>query len=210
MTDDGRKTFFTTLPGILSGVAALMVASTTLYFGLRDRRPDPPPPKNLIAGPSVPAGTAAMPTAATASTMPAVSLETQRQQAEAVAGEWMGAMLERDVGHVVRLSATPYYFDQEILVTRESIAEKYRQLFVEKPTAPEGMQIQKIRARTVREMKDEGESLKRDRIAGSLSLGDSDWGIEVHISLPGREGTEGIMLFARQVGDQFKIVGTWD
>lgn len=37
MADDDRKAFFTTLPGILSGVAALMVATTTLYFGLRDR-----------------------------------------------------------------------------------------------------------------------------------------------------------------------------
>jgi hypothetical protein len=37
MADDDRKAFFTTLPGILSGIAALMVAATTLYFGLRDR-----------------------------------------------------------------------------------------------------------------------------------------------------------------------------
>jgi hypothetical protein len=151
-----------------------------------------------------------VPSAAATPTAPAASLETQRQQAEAVAGEWIGAWRERDVGHLVRLSSTPYYFDQEILVTRASIADKYRQLFVEKPTIPDGMQIQRIRARTVKEMKDEGESLQRDRIFNSLSLGDSDWGIEVHIRFTDLNRDEGMMMFARQAGDQLKIVGTWD
>jgi hypothetical protein len=205
MTDDGRKAFFTTMPGILSGVAALMVASTTLYFGLRDRA-EKKTSTGPIAGPSVPATTAA----ATTPTVPAVSLETRRQQAEALAGEWFGAMREHDVDHLVRLSETPFYFDQEILVTRSSIADKYRLLFVEKPTLPEGLQIQKIRARTVKEMKDEGALLQRDRIFNSLSLGDSDWGIELHLHLAGHDGDEGMMMFAREVGDQLKIVGTWD
>jgi len=211
MTDDGRKAFFTTLPGILSGVAALMVASTTLYFGLRDRaRQNPVTSTSLVAGPSVPATAASTTTANTPAPAPTVSLETRRQQAEALAGEWFGAMREHDVGHLVRLAETPYYFDQEILVTRASIADKYRALFAQKPEMPEGLQIQKIRARTLKEMKDEGESLERDRIFHSLSLGDSDWGIEVHIRVPGHDGDEGMMMFARQVDDQLKIVGTWD
>lgn len=202
MSDDGRKAFFTTLPGILSGVAALMVASTTLYFGLRDReRPPAPAP-----APANPAANGS----ALVSPQPVASLESRRQQAEALAGEWLGAMRERNVNHLVRLAETPYYFDQEILVTRASIADRYRQLFEEKPTVPEGMQIVKIRARTVKEMKDEGESLQRDRIFRSLSLGDSDWGIEVHVRMPGREGDEGLIMFARPVGDQLRIVGTWD
>ena len=205
MADDDRKAFFTTLPGILSGIAALMVAATTLYFGLRDRAEKRQLTTNVAAGPST-AG--APPTQTPATQPPAVSIETRRQRAEAVAGEWFGAMREHDVDHLVRLAATPYYFDQEILVTRESIADKYRQLFAEKPTMPEGLQIQKIRARTVAEMKEEGASLERDRIFGSLSLADSDWGIEVHLRMPGRD--EGMMMFAREVGDQLKIVGTWD
>lgn len=209
MSDDGRKAFFTTLPGILSGVAALMVASTTLYFGLRDReRPPAPAPANPAANGS--ALVSPQPAVDPASPAPVASLESRRQQAEALAGEWLGAMRERNVNHLVRLAETPYYFDQEILVTRASIADRYRQLFEEKPTVPEGMQIVKIRARTVKEMKDEGESLQRDRIFRSLSLGDSDWGIEVHVRMPGREGDEGLIMFARPVGDQLRIVGTWD
>jgi hypothetical protein len=206
MADDDRKAFFTTLPGILSGIAALMVAATTLYFGLRDRAEKRQLTANVAPGSS----TTGAPTTQTPATQPpAVSIETRRQQAEALAGEWLGAMREHDVDHLVRLAATPYYFDQEILVTRESIADKYRQLFTEKPTVPEGLQIQKIRARTVAEMKEEGASLQRDRIFGSLSLADSDWGIEVHLRTTGL-GDEGMMMFAREVGDQLKIVGTWD
>jgi hypothetical protein len=145
-----------------------------------------------------------------ATQVPAVSIETRRQRAEALAGEWLGALRDHDVGHIVRLAATPYYNDQEILVTRESIADAYRHLFIEKPTILEGVQIEKIRARTVAEMKEEGASLQRDRIFSSLSLADSDWGIEVHVRMPGHDGDEGMMMFAREAGDQLKIVGMWD
>src|SRR6476660_3147484 len=101
MADDDRKAFFTTLPGMLSGVAALMVASTTLYFGLRDRAA-----KSEAA--AVPAGAAALaaPTAAAKTAVaqtppaatPTVSVEVRRQQAERLAGDWLAAMGDHDIG----------------------------------------------------------------------------------------------------------------
>lgn len=213
MADDDRKAFFTTLPGMLSGVAAVMVASTTLYFGLRDRAAKSeaaavPAGAAALAAPTAAANTAAAQTPPAAT--PTVSVEARRQQAERLAGDWLAAMGDHDVGRLVRLAETPYYFDQEIVVTREALADKYRALFAEKPNGLQGVQITKLRARTVAEMKEEGASLQRDRIFSSLSLGDDDWGIEVHMRIANHDGDEGMMMFARLVGDQLKIVGTWD
>ena len=214
MADDDRKAFFTTLPGILSGIAALMVAATSLYFGLRDRAAKSQPAASASgAGPNTAAApTVAAPTAGaqTTATTPTVSIEARRQQAERLAGDWLAAFGEHDVGRLVRLAETPYYFDQEIIVNREALADKYRALFAEKPNGLQGVQITKLRARTVGEMKEEGASLQRDRIFSSLSLGDDDWGIEVHMRIANHDGDEGMMMFARLVGDQLKIVGTWD
>jgi hypothetical protein len=213
MADDDRKAFFTTLPGILSGVAALMVASTSLYFGLRDRAAKSEAAASAPAGSATGVTTSAASTAAVRTaqpTTPAVSLEARRQQAERLAGDWLAALGDHDVGRLVRLAETPYYFDQEIIVTREALADRYRALFAEKPNGLQGVQITKLRARTVAEMKEEGASLQRDRIFSSLSLGDDDWGIEVHLRMANRDGDEGMTMFARLVGDQLKIVGTWD
>lgn len=213
MADDDRKAFFTTLPGILSGVAALMVASTSLYFGLRDRAAKSEAAASAPAGSATGVTTSAASTAAVRTappTTPAVSLEARRQQAERLAGDWLAALGDHDVGRLVRLAETPYYFDQEIVVNREALADKYRALFAEKPNGLQGVQITKLRARTVAEMKEEGASLQRDRIFSSLSLGDDDWGIEVHMRMANHDGDEGMMMFARVVGDQLKIVGTWD
>lgn len=185
-----------------------MVASTSLYFGLRDRASKSEAAVNVPGATTTgaPAGSAQTPAAAT----PAVSIEARWQQAERLAGDWLAALGDHDVGRLVRLAETPYYFDQEIIVTREALAEKYRALFAEKPNGLQGVQITKLRARTVAEMKEEGASLQRDRIFSSLSLGDDDWGIEVHMRIANHDGDEGMMMFARLVGDQLKIVGTWD
>lgn len=214
MADDDRKAFFTTLPGILSGIAALMVASTSLYFGLRDRaaKPEAAASAHGAGATTSAASSPATPTAGAQTPPPAptVSIEARRQQAERLASDWLAAFGDHDVGRLVRLAETPYYFDQEIVVNREALADKYRALFAEKPNGLQGVQITKLRARTVAEMKEEGASLQRDRIFSSLSLGDDDWGIEVHMRMANHDGDEGMMMFARVVGDQLKIVGTWD
>jgi hypothetical protein len=208
MADDDRKAFFTTLPGVLSGIAALMVASTSLYFGLRDRATKSQTTASAPAGPAAAPSTAIVQTPTTGTAT--VSIEARRQQAERLAGDWLAAFGEHDIGRLVRLADTPYYFDHEIVVTRESLADKYRAVFAEKPNGLQGVQITKLRARTVAEMKEEGASLQRDRIFSSLSLGDDDWGVEVHMRVENHDGDEGMIMFARLVGDQLKIVGTWD
>lgn len=117
-------------------------------------------------------------------------------------------MRQHDVAQLVSISERPYYFDREILISRESIAEKYRELLTAKPSVLQDVQINSIRARTVSEMKREGPHLRRDRIFNSLSLDDSDWGIEVR--LPMGDRSEGMIMFAGVVAGRLRIVGMWD
>lgn len=63
---DGKQSFWTTIPGILTGIAAILTALTGLYLALHpsQKSPDaaaPPPAKPAISSSSTPAQTVASP-----------------------------------------------------------------------------------------------------------------------------------------------------
>jgi hypothetical protein len=199
MSDDEKRPFFTTLPGILTGAAALIAALTTLYVAVRNQQSSPPQ--------SLAEQSASPPSAPPAGGQPLPS--PSRQAVERLASDYLAAFRDHDLAQLVSLSETPFYFDQEVVLRREDIRRKYEQLFAEKPNSWEGVQIKSIRASTIAELKQQGQDMQRDRVVRSLSMDDSDWAIQVLIGM-GDSRSEGLMLFARTFNNTLRIVGMWD
>jgi hypothetical protein len=137
------------------------------------------------------------------------TIDRDRQDAESLVGRWLGAMLERDVGAMISDTALPFYFDQQILVSEETLRRSFEAMLAARPEPPEWT-IQSIRANTIGEIDAQGEDLQRDRVVRSLSMSDADWRVVVTVGLPGRPGTEGMAFFVRKVGGTMKLVGMWD
>jgi hypothetical protein len=198
MPDNEKRPFLTTLPGLLTGVAALIGALTTVYLAVRSQQGSAPQ------------------TAAEQSTLPAAKpVEAQpltspsRQAAERLAADYLAALRDHDFATLVSLSETPFYFDNEVLVRREDIRRKYEELFAEKPTSWEGVQVKSIHASTIGELRQQGQDMQRDRVVRSLSMDENDWAIQILIGMADSR-SEGLMMFARTFNNTLHVVGMWD
>ncbi len=176
--NDNKKSFFKTLPGILTGLAALIASLTGLYLAFQGSRP------------------------LKDSTQSIPQIQQQQQQARELVKEFLIAYQKNDHSTISAMSNTPYYFINEIIIRREEIFNKWKLVFSQKAA---NFQIKTRKAKTIAELKKEGIDRERGRIIESLHLSDEDIAIELNWSLPDYQGI--MTLFTRRADSELKLAG---
>ncbi len=141
-----------------------------------------------------------------------MTLPRERQAAEAVALEWMDAMIARNFNRLAAVIEAPFYFDNELLVSRENLENRFKSVLNkgERGGAEPAITIQRIKARTVAEARAEGQDLSRDRFGNSMTIDDGDWMVTAITGTAGRSSTDGTLLLIRKVNGVLKVVGFWN
>ena len=176
--NDNKKSFFKTLPGILTGLAALIASLTGLYLAFQGSRP----PED--------------------STQPTPQVQQQKQQAIELFEEFMIAWQKSDHSAISAMSDTPYYFFDEIMIRREKIFNKWKLVFSQKNA---NFQMETMKTKTIAELKEEGIDRERGKIIESLHLSDEDIAIELTASLLDYQAI--ITLFTRRADSELKLAG---
>jgi len=116
-----EKSFWSTLPGILTGIAAILTAIGGLIIALNaagiisispDATPTPTPPSAIL----------------TPSPTSTPNKEAYLRNAEKLTGDWFVAFQNINIDALVKLADTPFFFDQEILLSTSDVREKYQLL----------------------------------------------------------------------------------
>ena len=141
-----------------------------------------------------------------------MTLPRERQAAEAVALEWMDATIARNFNRLAAVIEAPFYFDNELLVSRENLENRFKSVLNkgERGGAEPAITIQRIKARTVAEARAEGQDLSRDRFGNSMTIDDGDWMVTALTGSAGRSSTDGTLLLIRKVNGVLKVVGFWN
>jgi hypothetical protein len=181
--------------GLVGVLGAALIANWGAIFP-RSKEPSPPPgPVPVVEVPSP--GQAEAP----------VSPTSLLADSEKLAGEFINAMQRHDVGRLMEMAETPFYYDQQVLASREELRKKLEEAF-SGPPEPEGLRIDTLKAQTVADfreaMRSQGMDPERDRVLRALRITDDD--VVVRLTSKG----EGILLFFRRVDSAPKLVGFWD
>ena len=127
--------------------------------------------------------------------------------AEKLAGDWVNAIENREIDTVINMADTPFYFDQEILVSIGDLEAKYEDWFSAMEER-DRLQISSLKAMKVSEYQallDREGYGGGDRILSSLRLNDNDI-VVIIVS----EGGEGLIIVFRIVNDDIRMAGFWD
>lgn len=144
-----------------------------------------------------------------------MTLSQERQAAERLALKWFDAMVTRNFESLAAIVEAPFYFDNELLATRETLENRFRTAMSKGNSGERGgadrpaITIQRVQTKTVAEARAEGEGLSHDRFNSSLTLDDADWIVTVIAATAGRSSTEGTLLLIRKVDGVLKVVGFW-
>lgn len=184
---NNKRSFWSTLPGILTGIAAVITAIATLYISLNsgvfnEIKPTP-----------------------TLTSTPLLKEDALRE-ADGLASEWLVAFENKDIASVIEMADVPFYFDKEILVSIQDVREMYLNIFSKMQMEGEEFPpTSYLKAKTVSELKSEGYDVNRDRILSSLRLTDND----IAVTIIWEDG-EGLMLVFRRVNGDIEMAGFWD
>jgi hypothetical protein len=137
--------------------------------------------------------------------MPGTSKLKPKVELEKLASKWLVAVLDNDVETVVNLSSEPFYFDNEIILTKQKLRSKLLAAFSEMDESPGEITVSSIKVQTARELKEQGYDLSVDRIFPSMNLTLNDYAVVVTWS-----NQEGLIMMARQINESFEIVGFWN
>jgi len=217
MATDGKQSFFTTLPGLLTSIAAFLAALTTVYVTYRQHAVPSVPASSLTnaAGPPE-LSSNQQPIAGGSLTNPEQrrsAIETivppnqqsvilqQRQAVQQLSSRYLAADQSNDIETEVALSATPFYFQNEVLVTLSSL----RQHFLSSGE-DEHYAITSMRADTIGELKQSGVDVGRGGVEKSISLDDSAW--IVQFTVRNNQGANFLLLiYVRYIEGLPKVVG---
>jgi hypothetical protein len=114
------------------------------------------------------------------------SLADQRLAAEKVAAEWLAAYISADASTLVKLSNTPFYHEEVLLLRISDLREYYDNRFLKKgepwgwPAGPPT--IKSMKTQTITEIKQAGYDISKDKAFSSLSLRDEDLKLVVGIT----------------------------
>lgn len=195
MENENKKAFFKTLPGILTGIAALITAITGLYLAFQSSRQ----PKDLaqpiseqrqIQEPRQPE--------------PPMKEELPRQMrpARRLAEDFFVAYENGNISRIIDISATPFYFSHEVLVRPEDIHSKFEEVFSQKG---EKFNLDAIETKTIGELRKAGVSQEINRIIEILNLNDeaivieATWTVQTH--------HEKLFLFTRWIESDLRLIG---
>lgn len=144
------------------------------------------------------------------SATPVSDLSELRQEAEKIASDWMAAWLRGDAATVVKLSSTPFYFDQEILLQTADISRQFEKLFLEKGQLWKSLRIMSIKTQTITELQQGGYDTRRDRVLKNLYLRDEDFSVMVTTAKDIGGSSEGLLIFLRKTDSGLRVAGMWD
>lgn len=183
-----KKSFWHTLPGIVSATAAIITALTGLFVAIHNNSKTSSakndlPKQEIVQKQESPKITLAM--------------------AEQMANQFINACKKRSADEIVSLISVPFYFDYNIETDMDEIHSKFQKDFQEHPNQP-FPEIKSIKVKTVKEWKIEGKLNNGDRILENLNINDDDF-YSVIESPPYT-----FSLGFRIVGNKLKIAGMWD
>jgi len=188
MAEEKRKPFFQTLPGILTGTAAVLTAVTGLLAGLGVFSPSPSPPPE-------PNGV--------------VVEEDIQDQVRTAASQWLAAENIGDVDALVGMVDIPYYDQDRKLVFS---LDEYRGILDErdwdKRTERE-FRFDRLAVHSVPELPpvaDPDVAMDIDAAVSSLGLGDDDYCVAATVLDP-LYGTYDIFLLFRVDAGEARLAG---
>lgn len=149
-----------------------------------------------------------IPTIPSPSKQGSLNITEQRQGAENIASEWFAAYLSGDAATVVKLSSTPFYFDNEILLRPSDIRKQYEDLFSGKGGNWKNAKIASMKTQTIAELKQQGYDTNRDRVLRNLNLRDEDFAVSLSVSIQYGE-PEGLLLFIRSTENGLRVAAMW-
>lgn len=211
-SDPQRPTsWWDTLPGIITAVAALITAIGGLIAILLKNPAAPPSPSPAPATvaavgaspaadkPPAPA-TAGPVTLASAAPSPAVD---HRREAELLGVQYATAMLKRDLPTLVERASMPFYMDNRVLLSPDDVRRGYESL-LKQPEKDEDIAISSVETRTIGEWKARGLDPTHDRLLKSITLSDDDFLVAVVVP------HNALGIYMRRAGGTLSVAGWWN
>ena len=199
MENENKKTFFKTLPGILTGIAALITALTGLYIAYQSTRQ----PKDLVQ--QMPRQQPIQEQRQPEKTPMKEELIKHMQRARRLAEDYLNAYQNNNIDKIMQISATPFYFLHEILFRPEDISRRFEEVFSQKAA---NFYVEAIEAKTIGELIRGDINRELRRIIESLNLSHEEIIIEITWSLPNYQGK--LFLFTRWIDDDLRLIGWYN
>jgi len=197
MSDDQetttKKSFWHTLPGIITGAAGIITAVTGLFLAINNS-------KSSSANPET------EPIHVLATDQKLVTSEPPHTEitiamAEKLTNDFLNAFKNRNVDDLMSLISVPFFNDHNLETDLGELRSKFEANWQEKPNV--SLIIKSIKVKTVKEWKDQGR-LNHDRFLPSLNIGDDDYYAVVEFD------HDGLAVVFRKVDNKLKIAGIWD
>jgi hypothetical protein len=208
MASDGKHSFFATLPGLLTGLAALIAALTTVYVTYRQHAAPSPTDVPLTGSLQQPEATGGLSTPRSELSKrqpPSRSVLQEREAVQELASRWLDADRSNDIETLVRISGTPFYFHNQIVLTVSDLRADYR---ITHSAIDTPYKVVSMKPYTIGEVKKTHTDASRDRFANSILLADSDWLVQVGMRT-NSEPVDNLVLFIRYIEGVPRIVGWW-
>ena len=122
-----------------------------------------------------------------------------------LASRWLDADRSNDIETLVRISGTPFYFHNQIVLTVSDLRADYR---ITHSAIDTPYKVVSMKPYTIGEVKKTHTDASRDRFANSILLADSDWLVQVGMRT-NSEPVDNLVLFIRYIEGVPRIVGWW-
>lgn len=219
-----KKSFWLTFPGILTGIAAVITATTGLYAVIKNKHPESPAAtiRTLdnksgevdTESPGAPGNGIAH----SFTQSHAESLE----KAEKVAVQWFTALRRQDLGTLLALTEKPFYDGDgrgAVLLSDADIVAKYNQPEIKGTKEP---QFSHLRANTVSDWKRENVLSGRERVFSAIRVEDTDIMVSMRLGMfpqlteeqiqklpEALRGGLPLWMMLRQYSSGFKVLAYW-
>lgn len=210
--ESGSKSWWTTIPGIMTAVAGVISAVALLigslnqagFFKTRET-PKAPSPESSLKTEQSNNKNSAQPERRQETELSDVE---QRKTAEALAVSYVNSLIKYEIENLTSQASFPFFSDNEIMLSKEDLRKYYSEKLGEasKRGQPNDgrIEITRIKARTIGEWKTEGYDVSKDRLLRSIQLDDGDFMIGIEYP------HNGFAVYTRKVGGVLKIAGWWN
>lgn len=191
------KSWWTTLPGIITAIAALITATGGLIVILNSTgclKHEPVNPNNINE-----------PVISTKNLNPSKSIIINYDSlATAMSAQWYENTKSNNIDGLVTLVSVPFYADNQILTSLSEVREFYNKILREKGEGSTMPALTELKIYKASELRNKGFDITKDRFFQSMQFEP-----DPYIALLGFSG-EYVEVIFRKVDQSLKIAGIWD
>lgn len=203
MDNKTRKNFWTTIPGVLTGLAALIVAITGLYGALRDHpQTAPGPPEDQAAT------VRTQYEETTINQAREVSLE---QKAHELGSRFISAYQSDRISSILAVTDVPFYIFGDFVYRRDDLRDKLELFFSQKDgnfrvLGTRVKRLEDIRQQLSASQQVDDYNVSLSSVIQTLALGDSDFLMEIDWSI---QTFSGIQFLLMRVKNDNMVLAGW-